>query len=191
MSTAVTVKVNDADFRAGIASLRGKFPRAIRRAVYRSGVAARTEMSKNIRTDTGIAAAKIKDAMTLTQPSDNAILLTISGKRLPLIEFKARGPEPSRGRGRGVSYSLPGGRGRAPHAFIETMPSGHRGVFERWPGRAKTVRTARGRSGLPIRELHGPSLVKVFEKYLPIAADRGREALETNLRSELSYALSR
>jgi hypothetical protein len=79
-----------------------------------------------------------------------------------------------------VSYRLPGGRGRAEHAFIATMPSGHRGVFQRSSGPA-----------LPIYQLHGPSLVRVFEKFLPLGASRAREQLGKNLKSEINFVLSR
>lgn len=88
--------------------------------------------------------------------------------RIPLIEFRARGPFPSRGRGEGVSYSLPSGQGRRPDAFIGRMPSGRRGVFVR--SRLGLSRKSRGAWGpnLPIRELFGPSLSRVFNHRLLI-----------------------
>jgi hypothetical protein len=82
--------------------------------------------------------------------------------------------------GRGVSWSLPSGRGSDAHAFIATMPSGHRGVFRRT-----------GIARLPIRELRGPSLVHVFRKFLPAGAARATVALMTNLRSEIAFATKR
>jgi hypothetical protein len=140
-------------------------------------------MTKEIGKDTGLPAKRIKEEIK-TQPlgptgAPTGIRLEVSGRRLPLIDFRARGPEPSRGRGRGVSYRLPGGRGRAPHAFITTL-AGRRGVFRR-----------RTENRIPLEELHGPSLVRVFEKFLPVGRERGREALVRNLRSEIAFAQSK
>lgn len=176
----VTVKVNVKGLEQGLARLRRSAPLAIRRAVARAGTAGRTAMAKEITTDTGLPSRRIKKEIRVDRVGDTALRLEIRGRRIPLIDFKARGPEPSRGRGRGVSYKLPGGRGRAPRAFIATMPSGHRGVFQR-----------RGSGSNPIYQLHGPSLVHVFEKFLPLGAKRAREALVKNLKSEFAFALSR
>ena len=136
-------------------------------------------MVKGIGRDTGLPAKRIKSEIRMNEVGSTGIQIEIRGRRLPLIDFKAKGPEPSRGRGRGVSYRLPGGRKRAPHAFIATMPSGHRGVFQR-----------RGSARSPVYQLHGPSLVRVFEKFLPLGAERGREALVKNLRSEIHFAMN-
>ncbi|KKM71004.1 hypothetical protein LCGC14_1434970 [marine sediment metagenome] len=174
----VNVRLNNSDLKLGIASLRRKFPRAIKRAVKRAGTAGRAVMTKEIAADTGLPSKRIKQEIRINQLGDTGVQLEVRGRRIPLIDFKAKGPEPSRGRGRGVSYRLPGGRGRAPHAFIATMPSGHRGVFRR-----------RGSARSPIIQLHGPSLVRVFEKFLPLGAKRAEEALVKNLRSEISFAL--
>ena len=173
-----TVRLDNTDLKRGVTALGRKFPRVIRRAVKRAGTSARTAMVKEMGADTGLPAKRIKAVIETTALGDTGVRLEVQGRRLPLIDFKARGPEPSRGRGRGVSYRLPGGRGRAPTAFIATL-RGRRGVFRR---RTK----ARG----PLEELHGPSLTRVFEKFLPLGAERGREALVKNLRSEIAHAMS-
>jgi len=157
-------------------------PLVMARALNRAGVSGRTAMARAISKDTGIAYTGVVGQIqigkaTKAQPK---VVLQISGKRLPLIDFKARGPEPSRGRGRGVSYTLPGGRGRVPNAFIATMPGGHRGVF---------VRRATPR--LPIRELFGPSLPHVFEKFIPDFTAAATESFAKNLLSELSFEQSK
>jgi hypothetical protein len=175
-----TVRLDDGDVRAGIKNIRQKFPFAIRRALLRAGNSGRSVMVKAIAEDTGLPQKQIRDEIKVNVVGDSGVQLEVQGRRIPLIAFKARGPEPSRGKGRGVSYRLPGGRGRAETAFIATMRSGHRGVFKR-------VTKAR----LPVVELRGPSLAKVFEKFLPLGAARAQEALTTNLRSEIKFALSR
>lgn len=179
----VTTRLDTSDWKAGIANLRAKFPAAVRRALKRAGTSGRAEMVRQIATDTGLSQTRIRQEIRIVTVGDTAVQLEVAGARLPLIDFRARGPEPSRGRGAGVSYRLPGGRGRAERAFIATMKSGHRGVFQR--------RGGPGSERLPITELHGPSLVKVFEKFLPAGAARAEEALVKNLRSEIAYATRR
>jgi len=189
-SVRVNVELNTADFKAGVDALKSKFPYALRRALKRAGTSGRAEMVKAIAADTGLPSRRIRDEIKINELGSSGIQLEIAGRRLPLIDFRARGPEPSRGRGQGVSYKLPGGRGRAEHAFIATMRSGHRGVFQRSPG-ARATKTAKGWSGLAIYQLHGPSLVRVFEKFLPLGAQRAMEALIANVKSEIKFALSR
>jgi hypothetical protein len=98
------------------------------------------------------------------------------GGRIPLIDFDARGPEPSRGRGQGVSYRLRGGRNRRRDAFIATMRSGHRGVYVRTrvlsDRNAAEQRQSPGAWGpnLPITELFGPSPSRVFQNKFVVAA---------------------
>lgn len=175
----VRFRLNTTDVFAGIENMKAQFPRAVSRAISRTAVAARTTMAKAIAQDTGIPSGTVKAQMQIILANDAAELV-ITGKRLPLIMFKARGPEPSHGRGRGVSYQLPGSRSSVADAFIATMPTGHRGVFKR-----------RGNARLPIVELFGPSLPHVFAKHLPLGQARAKEALLSNLQSELRFALSR
>jgi hypothetical protein len=177
----VSVKLDDRDLQRGIAGLKKKFPSAIRRAVSRTTTSVRTAASKAILADTALPSKTIKDQVKVTLSTEaGGAKIEVSGGRIPLIDFSARGPEPSRGKGRGVSYRLPGGRTRIPNAFIATMRSGHRGVF---------IRTGKART--PILEQFGVSLVHVFEKLLPQLADTAREALAKNLKHEISYALSK
>jgi hypothetical protein len=91
---------------------------------------------------------------------------------LPLVLFRAKGPEPSRGKGGGVTAQLQKGAGTYPHAFLATMPSGHRGVFER-----------KSRSRLPIRELKGPSAWFVGTKYAKAAEGLAREQFPDDLKA--------
>lgn len=174
------VRWNDADLKKGIANLQAKYPNSVRRSLKRAGDAARAEAGTRISADTALPARKVKDALVVEQVGDRQVNVSATTRRVPLIDFKARGPEPSRGRGRGVSYSLPGGRGRIPNAFIATMPSGHRGVFTRV-----------GRSRVPIDEKSGPSLANVFKKFLTQIETRARETLLANLRHEIDFAAKR
>lgn len=166
-------------FEAELRALGNRAPAIMARSLNRAGLAGQTAMVRLVTADTGIAAKNVKREIVLDRANRTKprFVLTIKGSRIPLIAFQARGPEPSRGRGHGVSYRLPTGRGRVPNAFIATMPSGHRGVFKR---------TAQTRT--PITELKGPSLPHVFEKYVPQFRTAAEAALLTNLRHEIDFA---
>lgn len=183
----VSMALNTKDVERAIARLRERAKPSIARALNRATVSARTVMVKKIGPDIGLAAAQVKDAIVTREatPERLSAHLAASLKRIPLVQFKAKGPESVAGGGAtrrrgGVTYKIgTGGKGRAPNAFIVTMRSGHRGVFQR----SSAPR-------LPLAELKGPSIGHVFDKYVGEGLDRGLEALATNLRSELKFALS-
>lgn len=175
-------------------------PRILARSLDRAATAGKTAMARAIAEDTGIANKNVTreisiDKAGLRSKVDPRIVVSIKGRRLPLIAFGARGPEPSKGKGRGVSYKLPTGRGRAPGAFIATMPGGgHRGVFVRVGALARgaqgpgfSQKRSRGAWGpnLPIRELLGPSLPHVFEKKIDVFETAAQLSLTKNLIHEL------
>lgn len=164
-----------------IDNLKTGTPRAIMRGLNRAIGSARTIEVKGISGDTGMKQADVRDALTMTTATQTKPEASLSAgmKRIPLIDFKATGPEPSRGKGGGVRYVLQGGRDQLPDAFIATMSSGHRGVFERV-----------GSKRLPIRELYGPSLGKVFFKFRPDAIARAEEIFATNFEHEMTDAFA-
>lgn len=160
-------------------ALKQKLPNALARAINRTIGSVRTVMVREIAGDIGSSSKGVRDALSLREavPERPEAILGAKLKRIPLIQFNATGPEPSRGRGRGVSYKLGSqGRNRIQTAFIATMPSGHRGVF---------VRKARARLG--IRELFGPSIGHVFGKHRDAGLARARQTLVPNLRHELDF----
>lgn len=152
------------------------------RALNKTATSERAALSSAIAKDVGIKVGTVRDGISIQKAttSNLAARVVCRGKRIPLIELNARGPEPSRGRGRGVSYRVEGQTRRIPNAFIATVGSGrHRGVFAR-----KSIKR------LPIRELFGPSIVKVFEKLVPVGEARRNEVLLKNLQHEITFALS-
>ena len=157
-------------------------PIVMARALNRAVVSGTAAMTKAIADDTGLASRYVKREIKVdrAQRTHPVAAIEIVGRRIPLIAFQARGPEPSRGRGRGVSYRLPTGRGRVGNAFIATMPSGHRGVFKR-----------KAKKRLAIVELKGPSLPHVFEKKFPVFRVAAEASLLKNLASEISFAQSK
>jgi len=155
--------------------------KAMVRALNRSIKSGQTVMVREMARDTGLKSKDVRGAMRLQEASASKpeASLGASLRRLPLITFGARGPEPSFGRGRGVSYKLPGGRGRVATGFIATMRSGHRGVY---------VRNTKAR--LTIRELFGPSLGRVFARFRPAGVARVREVFASNFAHEMDFATS-
>ena len=170
-------KSEDAEF--ALRQLRASVPQGITRSLNRAAVSARAVMSTEVARDLGIKVGPVKDAIRIEEASsgqEHARVIT-TGARIPLIAFGARGPEPSHGRGRGVTAKIQGVRKTYPRAFI-THVGQHRGVFQR-----------RGRGRLPIAELHGPSVPHVFSKYADVGLKRGEETLITNLQHELRRAV--
>lgn len=175
-----------------IRRLGDRAPLAIARALNRAAGAAKTVMVRAVAADMGLKAGTVREQIKVQEArpvrdAEMVARLSVSGTRIPLIEFGARGPEPSRGRGKGVTSRLKGGEGRYPHAFLATMRSGHRGVFIRRPATSKRHGPKPQRPQLPIYELRGPSLPHVFQKYFPLGLARGEEALATTLEHELTF----
>jgi hypothetical protein len=181
------LKFNTKDAERAMQRLRERAPQAIARALNRSAASARTAMVRVISQDTGISQADLRGTTTRNRriwtrdatATDQQVTVYATSAPIPLIDYRATGPEPSRGKGRGVRARLKGGAGRYPRAFIATMGSGHRGVFER----------PRSSRRLPIYELHGPSIAHVWEKHAAIGVARGQEQLVKNLQSEFRFAL--
>lgn len=174
---------------ANMRAFPAKLQRAVIRAINRAVLSARGVVVPAMAQDIGLKQRDIRDNLrvqkaTITKPEGK---LAASLKRLPLINFSARGPEPSRGQGRGVTYKLAGSRGRLENAFIATQASGHRGVFKRVMASQRKSRGAWS-NNLPIVELRGPSLGHVFAKYRPLGIERAKDSLATNLKHELTFA---
>jgi hypothetical protein len=174
---------------ANLQAFPAKLQRAVVRAINRAILSARGVVVPAMAADIGLKQKDIRDALRLqkamqTKPEAK---LGASLKRIPLIKFNARGPQPSRGKGRGVTYKLTGSRERLEQAFIATTSSGHTGVFMR---AMTALRMSRGAwsKNLPIVELRGPSLGHVFAKYRPLGVDQAKASMVTNLKHELTFA---
>lgn len=188
----VTGTLNVSAAVAGMKRFQKLAPQGIARALNRAATTARAVMAREVATDLGIRVSKVKDQITIesarSDMSSPTVRIVVTGTRIKLIEFNAKGPVPSRGRGRGVTARLPGGKGRYPNAFIATMRSGHVGVFQRVP-HATRHGAAPHRPQLPIYELRGPSMPHVFAKHMEAGLTAGQEAVRKNLERELSFAL--
>lgn len=178
-----------------------KVTRATVRALNRSIKSGQSVMTKEIAGDTGLKQKDVREALSLREATASRPEASLGAtvKRLKLIKFGAKGQTPSRGRGRGVTYRLKGGKGRVETAFIATMKSGHTGVFRRVGAIVKGAAgpTASGRrshgawsNNLPIIELQGPSIGQVFRKFRPAGLARALEVFQKNFDHELEFVKS-
>lgn len=168
-----------------LAGQPAKVDRAFIRAANRSIKSGRTLMTRLIAADTGLKSKDVRDAISLREATGPNPIASIRAraKRIPLIKFGAKGPMPSRGRGRGVSYRLKGSKGRIEHAFLaktrrQADGSGgeHLGVFVR-----------AGKKRLPIKEKFGPSIGQVFSKHRQQGLARTLEVFDNNFDHEMDF----
>ena len=184
MAKMVEIKFDQAKLNAVRRQLAG-FPRALpkvmSRAINRTATSARTKITSAIRDEVKIKLSAVRKSVRLRTASYGRWQadLAISPFRTPLIHFDAQR------RKTGISYVInpKAGRKMIKSAFIQTMASGHRGVFRR-----------RGKSRLPIVELFGPSVGAVFEETPAIAArimaESGQD-LTKNINDQVRMILDR
>ena len=176
----LNIEVDSKEVAAAFEIAPKKIGLALLRALKRGTKSAGTHANRVVSKDMGVKVSDVRAKIRLENPTAQ----TLSGKlhanlkRIPLIKFGARGPQPSRGRGRGVSYKLKGGRGRHPHAFIARMPSGHKAVSER-----------KGTARLPIKQLYGPSIGRVFDEHRKEIMDRGEGQVLTEFNRLIARIL--
>lgn len=191
---ALKLKFNTAQLKKALRECPEAIKRAEVRALNRAGVTMRAVGAREMRANLGggVKIAALKDLIVVHNATTNrrAVALEVTGARIPLSAFSARGPMPSRGRGSGVSVNLKGGLKRHPHAFLVRFSSGHIGVMQRAKNLTKRSQGAWSKN-LPIIEKFGPSLPRVFRTVSPTVRAAGIEALAKNLGSELNYELRR
>jgi len=160
------------------------------RSLNRTADAVKTAAGRELRSVYNLKVAAVRAQIGIIRASGTRLVAEVraSGKPIPLYKFAARGPNPSRGRGRvtvkvlraGGRKVVTGKRDLVGQAFIATMPSGHTGVFQRTGGKAKGGKQA-------IRELYSISLPGAFTAARVVAAirkvadDRFAREIETNL----------
>lgn len=188
MAGLVTFSLDTREVERELAELGKRAPRIAVASLNRTAGKVRTFLKREIAKDTGLKQGDVNKQMSIRKASagDPRAVVVITGKGTPLIQMGARGPEPSRGKGSGVTYRFGGQTRRVPSAFIATMPrSGHRGVFKREPW-SKHKRTP-PRHDLPIRQLFGPSVVTIAKRHM----DKARTNAQAWLVAEIQRLLGR
>jgi hypothetical protein len=207
----IVYQINEADLRDVIAALdqidAGSRPEVVRREVKLSLGDMRTATLAFVRSQaptlsTKAIGRKLRVRMTGGETAGDLIVV---GGTIPLIEYGAI-QTPS-----GVSVSVKDFPSAVRHAFIATMPSGHRGVYiresgEQFGGRfrpgGKGFRKSRGAVGragiriaqssglvgrLPIRELRGPGIADLFRAGAPAVQELGIKRLRERLVARLGF----
>jgi hypothetical protein len=174
-----------ADVKGVTASLTryvGEQQKAVVRALNKTAQQARTAASQEVRSaGYNIKASAIKSSFSIDKASRGKLVavLRATGRPVALINYGAR-----QGKS-GVSVQVKASRTVLRHAFIATMPNGHRGVFERTGKQHKMVmRNGKARrTGLPIKELFGPSIPQ------SLANDAVQKALMAKIRQKFPEIL--
>jgi len=192
MAVGFAIRADLRHVELALADLKHGVPRATTRAINRTLTTVRAAAGREVAADLGVPVRQVTAAMVITKARFTTLrgVISVTGRRIPLINLKATGPEPSRGKGQGVSYSLGGQRRRIGSAFIATLRSGHRGVFRRIGTSARRSRGAWS-PNLPIVELKGPSIPRVTAKRSILNALKtlGQTTLVRNLQSEIRFLL--
>lgn len=177
--------LNDREIIADLSGYHGQIGKAAVRALKRAATSGRAEVASSVASDLGVKVGMVKDAMPIRLQGDElAASFGAKLKRLPLYYFSPNPKHPtSKGKGRGVSYKLRGGRERIRDAFIARMQSGHEGIYKR-VGESKKSAGAWSKN-LPIAELFGPSYGHIVGKYRPAALQRMGAAFESYFEHEV------
>lgn len=179
----VRISLRDDGLADAIRRLGRRSQTAIPRAINRTLMSSRTAVTREVAKDMGLLARDVRERIIVDRAHKHKFnaSLRASGKRLPLILFGARGPYPSRGRGRGVSVRTPARR--LPHAFLARMRGGP------WAGQMGVLqREGKGRT--PVFQKFGPSIYHAFQKFSGVAEARAQEVLQKNMQHEFRWALS-
>lgn len=190
------LKLNvSADIKGITASLTkyvGEQQQAVIRALNKTAQQARTAAAAEVRTaGYNIKASAIKNSFSIDKARRGRLVavLRATGRPIALINYGAR-----QNKG-GVSVQVKTGRQVLRHAFIATMPNGHKGVYQRTgKEHKKVIRNGHSRrTGLPIKELFGPSIPQSLandsvEKAL---MKKIREKFPQILRHELAFIISK
>lgn len=193
-----------ADFRARTGAIRDKATvRALNRALEQTA----TEASRKLRARYTFKHAAVQKAMKKIKATSASLTATLElrGRRISLIEFRARAVnpwnEPGRahrrtGGGVSVQVKVGGGRKIIPHAFIATTRAGYRGVFirESEPGAPKLTGGYQP-YGVDNRivNLRSVSLPKAFQERSVLEAVKkvSRDSFEKNYRQQIRFLNSK
>ena len=173
----------------------GVTDRAALRALNRAATTVQREGGVEIRKVYNLPAKEAKRQFRLRRatPGKLVAVIGVSGRPVPLAAFGARRLARNAVSVKvlrvGARKLVRGKRALAGQAFIQTMPSGHVGIFQRLPGKRR-MRSGRyaGKLRQPIVELFSIDVAgaftsrKVFARLATIARERFRTEFERNLR---------
>ena len=157
---------------------RDEITKSIRLALDRTGDQARTEASRTIRKEYNFKAREVRQTFSIRRARAGTLDVVIRsrGRRVPLIDMAAR-QKP-----RGVQVRVTRQAKLIPGTFIQRMPNGKIGVFER-----------KGKDRNPIRQLFTIAIPEAFagQKVREATMAKIREVFPRRLQFELERALRR
>lgn len=103
------------------------------------------------------------------------------GANVPLLQYSNQRKPGATARSISVMVQKSRGRHRLRHAFVATMPSGHRGIFAPIPGQ-----------GRHIKELYSSRVPDVLsnKETFDAVMSKAQERLDKNLQSQIDWMLS-
>lgn len=155
MQLRVTTNIRDVinELNAAAAETKPAVVRALNRMVNAIKVRAAREVQA---AGYKLKVKDIKNAIRINRASTGRMRAeaVASGRVIPLIQYNARQV------GAGVSVDVMNGRKVIANTFIATMPSGHKGVFERYGPMVNRAARKYGQSRQHqrIRQLFGPAI---------------------------------
>jgi hypothetical protein len=165
--------------------------RAMSGAINRTLTSGRTMIKREIMGELNVSQKATLRVIKIRRasPSKPGGSITVSREPIKLGEFHPKKTK------EGVQVQVRKSKGAEviKHAFIATMPSGHTGVFKRFPdAKAKKVMTAKGPRwhGLRIKELYGPTVVGVLAGK-PGLAKKIQTDIEADFGKNLNSQVSR
>jgi Prophage minor tail protein Z (GPZ) len=169
-------------------------PKAATRAINRALTSAKTLASRGLAAKLGVAQNVFARSLWTHRATwnDQEGAFVVGTARLKLVNLKASQVASD------VAFRYKAGYRDIPEAagapFVATMPSGHTGIFvrstrppEHRGGQAGYRKSHRG-SWLPIGEVYGPPLSRVFQReLLPATLAKAEETLVKELNGEINF----
>lgn len=182
---AISMKFDEKSFKEAAHILRAvprAVPRVFRRVLNRTVDTAATDIKRRVSAKINIKKGDVSKALTKRKATYSNLTSSIGARefRPGLLAFMG-----TRQTKRGVKYRISRTTGRKliEHGFIQTMTSGHRGVFLRG-----------GPSRLPIGEKKGPSIWRVITNtagLLKAATDAAGEKMGKLINDQIGYEFKR
>lgn len=166
---------------------------ALNRTIHGVG----TEATRKTKERFFVKTADVKGTLRIRNAAPESLeaSLTSVSKNLPLMRFKTNpGKVPVRRPAATKSAVRRAGLTAVSGAFIARMPSGHIGVFKRMRSSRHKKVTRNGKtywSGLPIRELYGPSVPGMIgsRKVIQHVEQEAKRRMESRIDHEINRLL--
>lgn len=155
-----------------------KAQRASATAANRAARSTVAEFSRETRKEVPVKAGRLKKMARISKAGSGrqAAKIIVTGAHVPLADMGAR----QNRKGVTVRTTRTSGRKLIKRAFIERMPSGHRGVYQRT-----------GKARLPIQEKFGPSGMGLWQHREQHLQRFGQRQLAKELKRALQYSSQR